>query len=534
MQRIATRPLSASATQAANRELFRRHPGLFADGKGRQLSASGAEDATLRSEWMDIYVQSGGGAEPTASAPAAAIKAAVAANFSPGPAGSSVSQCPFSPSLQKPVLLLPPPPRNLPTQSASQPPCELLSAVVTCEHGRQAGLERVLMVVARDKIENYSKSERVLGVITGGKEVFDTITANLAMKGGCGSHPNWIHGPIPSGLGKSASVQFKTTGKASLLEVSPHNWKTISPMITRLSATACAGVSGDCDIRAYPPGTASMAGEAGFSYKFYPRGAEDKWEGNFAISCGYERENVSADKFKVDFLKFTQKFSNAIGEKLVGNLFSDDDNGGLYPTYPRPDVGGAPKKPQSEGKIAVRLSVSGEWEWKEETGGWKAYCQSTYKILASPLVEVSGEFPVYGPPIPPKLKRWVDLGLYAGASGKVTLGAERVSSYWPHNGSDVAAKWEATGEGELEFSLFAKLLLVSEDFLSGSVGGKTGFKVSGAKAASGAPQIEFKREWTGLKATLSGEAAWGLFSYEREFVLFERYECKDPWIWTLT
>lgn len=491
----ATRPLNRGAVQAANRELYRRHPELVTDGRGRQLSAQSSEDAALRAEWMDLYVKSGGTAKPVSASTAAETKAAVAENFSTGRAGSGAQMCTFEHPLKQIVSFLPVPPRKLPAQGANQQPCELNRSDITCKHDRSAGPERVLMVVAQ------------------GSDSDDTISAKLAMTGGCGVHPDWTYGPVPSGSGKSTSIQFSATAKASILATAPNDWKAISPVSTRISASACGGTSGDCDIRAYPSGKATLEGELGVACKFYPSGEEDMWEGNVAISYGYDRENVSAEKFTVDFLKFIQKFSKAISDKLSGS--ADEP----------------PKAPKSEGKIETKLAASGEWEWKEETGSWKAYCESTIKYGASPLVEVSGEFPICGPPIPPKLKKWVDLGLYAGAAGRVTLNAERTSKYFPHDGTEVAGTWEAKGEGELEFSLFAKLLLVSEDFVSGSVGGKTSLTTSAAKAASGAPQIEFKREWSGLKATLSVEAVWGWLSYEREFVLCEKYKFKTPWIW---
>lgn len=500
MARKAARPLDAGAVRAANQELYRRHPELVSQGKGRQLSADSPQDAALRAEWMDLYVQSGGRAEPVGPPAAAVVKSAIASEFSGNAAGTGISQCPLA-AAPPAVPALPPPARRLPPQSPSEPPCELLKADTSCQHGRQPGPERILMVVPDGAAND------------------DTITTKLSMKGGCGSHPSWSYGSTPAGAGKSTSIQFKASTKASVSLFAPQDWRHLSPSVTRISSAACAGISGDCEVRAYPPGKASLTGEGGFSYQFFPSGDEDRLEGSLSITSAYERENISSEKYKLDFLKFIQKFSGAVSEKLVGNSSSG----------PEPA-----KAPKSTGKIAVRLNLSGDWEWKEVKGSWKAVCDSTYKFGAVPLLEASGEFPVYGPPIPPKLKKWVDLGLYAGAAGRVSLNAERASSYSPDSNLETVSKWEAKGEGELEFSLFAKIQLVSEDFLSGTVGGKTGLKIAASKAASGAPEIEFKREWTGLKANLSGEAVWGLFSYEREFVLFERYEFKSPWIWKLT
>ena len=65
MSRRAKRPLNREAVKVADDAFYEAHPELAKDGKRQALSPNDPEQASLRKEWMDAYIASGGGYRET-------------------------------------------------------------------------------------------------------------------------------------------------------------------------------------------------------------------------------------------------------------------------------------------------------------------------------------------------------------------------------------------------------------------------------------------------------------------------------------
>lgn len=454
---------------------------------------------------MKSYAQSGGAVEPINHESVAVARASIDKKFSGVPPGYTVLPCgkivPILPSL-------PPPSRPLPPQAPNDPPCVLLKNDLQCSHGRMAGSERILMVVAGEKSED------------------DTVTASLAMNGGCGAHPAWDHGPAPAVSGKSSSFHFNVRAPARLSDAPMLRWWRLTPVTTRISATACSGISGDCDVRAYPPGEVTLGAELGAKFKPTEKEAKDKREFKVAASYEYSRGGTK-DKFEFDFWKIPEVFQKTmdfLGDKLVGFNLLDDDSDPVAQLMYGQGESRPIKKDEFKWSIAVSVAASSKSQWLEDPASWKAYCETEIKFGASPLFEISGELPIWAVPIPPKLSRWVKLGLFFRPTGSLQVSVARKWSLWPDDGKEVVLNWEGEGEGEIKLAIFAKLSLCSGDFVSGSATGTSSLSVKGTKLKEPQFGLHFAASTGKLSAKLTGEALWGLMSFEREFEILEGWK----------
>ena len=513
MAHKASQPLNAAAVQAANRALYERHPELVTNGQGRPLSPNSAQDRALRTEWMASYAQAGGTVKSIGPAAAITIKSAIAASFSNSPAGGAVTPCPLNAQRTPPTLLLPAPvppasPRLLPPQPANEPPCELLKALVQCQHGRQVGVERKLEVVAQDAA------------------VSDTISTNLSIKGGCAAHPSWNYGPVPAANGRSPSFAFQASASASLTRTSQRKWRGIAPATTQISAAACAGIPADYHILAYPPGEATLGGEFGFTYKFYPTNDQDKFDGVFAIYSAYKYENVSEEEYKLDFLKFIKGMSDTIGDVLLDGSHSVDDEN-IQPHYPSPEEApDSDRKIGAEGKFSAKLVVEGASEWKEHRESWKCFCETGLSWGVE--VGASGEIP-FGPPLP--LNKW--FGVFWAPEGKVKISRVSKIEYWPSDGREIVKNASTKVEGGIDISVYAKLVVYSAKALAVSGGGKTGLKFTAEIGGDLNGKVKIQPEWTGLRLLFTIDAVIGLISYKKEVTVFNSRK-SDPIYWNLS
>ncbi len=483
----AARPLDPAAVRAANAGLYQRHPELLSSGRGRQLDPTSPQDAALRAEWMALYQQAGGQVEPVSPKTVAAARAQVDQQFSLAPIGSPQTPC----AAAGKQTTAPPPPqpaRALPPQSPGEPPCELLALKVTCGHGRSPGPERRLMVVGDNPLHpRYRGTE-------------------LTMKGGCGTHPSWNHGPSPAGAGKSTSFTFKAASTAKFDSASAISWWEQAPTIHRVGAGACTGISGDLEIIAYPAGEVNL--EAGMEFKFKPSEKEPgevlKFEAELKYTYGGETFSSGFDFFKI---------GSIVNEGIdwIYNIFIGK----------KTDI----KDPSDEGvQFSSKLGVKTKSAWKEDPASWAAYCETSVEFGNRPLFSASGEAPLIQGPIPPKLERWVKAGVFIKLSGEVSLTSNWKWRDWPHNGQVEVLTDEVEGAGKVTGALTGKAHLFAQDFASGSVSGETAIKLALASTRTQPPGIVFRISHDGIKVKLKGDLLWGFWQTEKEFTVMNAME----------
>lgn len=247
----ATQPLNPAAVKKADDEFYAKHPEMVAaDGKRQPIDPNNPAQAALRREWMDNYQRNGGAVEPVSGQQVQTAKEQAQQQGAAKPAGKSTVPCPGKdepaspPKAPEPAAsggggtITPAPAPKAP--DPDKPPCELVEVKVNCEHGRQPGPERILMVVP--------DSTAALG---------DNISGIIQIKGGCGEHAAWSVGGMWTSEGKGTSFNFLAkTWKASALSI--FALQSVSPQTYRAEGKACAGGPKVYEIRAYPPGKVSV------------------------------------------------------------------------------------------------------------------------------------------------------------------------------------------------------------------------------------------------------------------------------------
>lgn len=243
----ATQPMNPAAVSAANDEFYAKHPEMVVNGKRVPIDANNPAQAAMRREWMDAYERNGGQVEPISGEKVQEAKAGADNKSAPKPVGAATVPCPpKSPAPPAPLLPAagsgtppPPAPATVPPKPApanQTPICELIEVKVNCEHGREPGPEKILMVVP--------DSTAALG---------DKINGFIQIKGGCGQHAAWSVGGALTKEGKGTAFDFKA--KASeISKWSIFTLQSASPLIYRAEGKACAGGPQMYEIRAYPPG----------------------------------------------------------------------------------------------------------------------------------------------------------------------------------------------------------------------------------------------------------------------------------------
>ena len=248
----ASSPMSRSATTAADNDFYSKHPEMVQDGKRMPIDPNNPAQAGMRQEWMGAYAKHGGKVEPIAGADVRNAKKQANKDFPKTPPGAAVLPCayknaPRSSDQDKGASTAPsgaqpqsqsvtpvPVKRAPPSAPAGQDSvCELVSAKISCSHGRHPGKEGVLMVVASSS--------------------GDTIDSVLSMKGGCGQHPSWSVGGKLAKEGKGNKFSFNANG-VSVLKQNAFSLKNVSPNIYQVQLVACGGGPLIYEIRAYPAG----------------------------------------------------------------------------------------------------------------------------------------------------------------------------------------------------------------------------------------------------------------------------------------
>lgn len=237
--RIANQPLDPVALRMADDAFYAAHPELVHPGERRELlSASRADQAELRAEWIDLYVANGGSVstlsqiEKTRRAESAAV--AVERDFSTGGIGSAKTACGGK---------APPIPRSSVAsgganpgekQLSNTPACAISGVAVRCEHGRSAK-DGVLDVVSHN--------------IVAAGDIIDFTVSSTSV---CAQHPSWTVDGARSLSGRGASGRFDASSWGASSKESPLDFEGRLPIIYRLRANACAGASDVTEIRLYP------------------------------------------------------------------------------------------------------------------------------------------------------------------------------------------------------------------------------------------------------------------------------------------
>lgn len=231
--------MDPAAEAKADDDFYKRHSEMVVNGERVPLDPSDPAQAGLRQEWMKDYQNHGGKVEPVRAHHVRHAKDKANKHFGSKTVAAPAQNCPLQGGKPSPApVKLAREQRPAGNKNGGEPVCELVSASLTCEHGRKAGPEGILMVVPR--------STAAAG---------DTVTATLKMKGGCGPHPSWSVGGYWTSEGKGASFSFNAEtwlpsalGFLSLRGVSPHTYQ--------VQVNACGGPL-SFDVRAYPPGKVS-------------------------------------------------------------------------------------------------------------------------------------------------------------------------------------------------------------------------------------------------------------------------------------
>lgn len=233
----ATRPLNGAAVKAANDAFYANHPEMVSDGRRTPIDPCATSQARLREEWITAYAANRGkleAARGSEQACAARELQEQAAQMTRSVVAQSKTNCPNQPTSQAKAL---PPPQSKPATETVKP-CRLTSLALTCQHGRPAGPEGVLMVVP--------DSTASLG---------DSVNGSMGFEGGCGDHAAWSVAGILTKEGRGTAFDFKAqtvvpsiTGFASLQNVSPQRYE--------VTGQSCSG-GRTIQVHAYPPGKTS-------------------------------------------------------------------------------------------------------------------------------------------------------------------------------------------------------------------------------------------------------------------------------------
>jgi hypothetical protein len=137
-----------------------------------------------------------------------------------------------------------------------------------------------------------------------------------------------------------------------------------------------------------------------------------------------------------------------------------------------------------------------------------------------PVFGLSGCFPLYGVPVPGKVKKYFKAGIYLNLGVGLTVALHIKWQYWPdikeydyaHTDLEVSLK------GSVE--LAAELFVLSEDVVSAKAAGKSSAEGKGIGEFKQDPKIYVQVGWKPLTTTIQFSMAWGLIEYEREWSIF--------------
>jgi len=266
-----TKTLDPDAVRKANADLQESHKDdtqFWSDHPDGQLTTS-PEDRKLRKEWMRAYKKVG-----------------------------STCACATASGAHAPKPEAPKDNASLPREPKPNPKivCGLVSAEITCQHGRKSGPSGLLEVVASG--------------------VGDTVKCTSAIKGGCGSHPKWtIDGYWKSEkIGTSATlnaINWRNWDAPSALP-GLFNWAgDLRPHEYSIGVECCSGASRSFDVSCYP----SDSTEVSFQMPKELKSLEEEF--NDAL------KEILDPSFKWEFATGAAKFNAKWMEVGAGDPYKD-------------------------------------------------------------------------------------------------------------------------------------------------------------------------------------------------------------------
>ena len=463
--RRATRPLDPNANRTANDAVAKKYC--------PQPKPGDPEYGQFREDWMNAYAEAGGKTEQMSKGQVReqVAKDREAARKNQGQRGA-VARCPVDDPGKgggrgKPASPPPPPPAKKDPACS----CKLTGLDVTCEHGRSAR-NNLLMIVANDK--------RLPDDTVQAEAIWDTISIQPQASGNCGSvlevRVDGARGFPKKGSGRS-SFDFRGTAMAggNVFRL----WNA-DPVTTFVSAEAGAGATEPVKIVAYPSSKAAI--------KINITDLREKYKGILAylpINLGAARE----------------------------------------PLKPL----NAPKAPNWELKKFVQV-LSAEAQWKEDEDTNLAFCEMALNGGFDPLIGTAASYPIYGIPVSPTMARYIKCGIYVNVGLGISLGAACSWAYWPH---EDAFRWKQIKielAGKISVEIAGEFLVASEDVAQIKAWGKAegSIKGWGEKKASGAyPAVKGQAEVNPLTVGFTITLAWGIVEYERSWPVFKTFQTKE-------
>lgn len=474
MPRVATKPMSKSATQAANAVAKKSFPDTPSPGD--------SDYPKFQKLWMDTYAKNGGKTEnKSIKSEKGAIKEARKKTKGKSKTPGSTQPCPHVNNALRSHF-----PRGSGQRhrSSEKPcPCKLSSIKVSCSHGRSAR-NGLLQIVPKD--------------VTSG----DNIKVNPKGSGDCSSKLTvYTHGFGGSGSSESKglrSISRPTRGPVILQQYKL--WKA-TPTVSTVEASACGGNSQLIRIERFPVG-------------------EKKF--NFSFSDIISTFGSGFSDFPFDERLFTKKGA-ARKMRRSGEARTEDFT-----------LAGLKKRAKARAKttgfsasnLIPSFAIASAWKEVEKDGSNSnlAYCELAAVLEASPLLEWSTSILLYGIPIPASLKKYFAAGFYFNIKGVIKAALQLVGRKYPAPKNSFDAD-TVSGElgGSLTFELEATVAAFGSAGLQVSATGSTGVSLKCTAEYKFNSKIVFAGDlsWDGLKADLKAKAAWGLIDYEDQWPIME-------------
>jgi hypothetical protein len=292
----------------------------------------------------------------------------------------------------------------------------------------------------------------------------DSIICTAELEGGCGQHIAWDISGMWTFHEKGSHTEFLAkTFKPAIFG----GWlglHQVSPQTYRVNLAACQGSAPLVEVRAYPP---------------------DKLTG------------------KIDFEEVRKKI-----KEVLKHLPIEEEE----------------KTKLEHGWFVGAIEYS--QQWKEEKKSARAFCETTVAGSFDPFFGFKlGPVPIYPlNVVPAPLQRWLKAGVYFSIEGGVSFTVEVAFKYEPERDKSKYEKTEVSLFGMIKGTLSLNAMLFSEDVVSASIAGSTGLRTGAKFVAKHEPEIELFLQWTGLVATVTVKAAWGIVEYNRQYPLVKESE----------
>ena len=352
--------------------------------------------------------------------------------------------------------------KAVPPKTKPPIPCKYVSSVVTDAQGRKPGPDGSLYVVPEvtHSVTVGKASSLGMAYARGISAASESINASGTFTGGCADHAAWL-------LATPASNTVEPGGAAIL------------------------------DAPAIRPEKLSLPYQFPFSTsRLQPMACEGR-------EIEYTIYTVAGDsvEFEFDTDKIKLPFNNA----LARTFKLDSDNVERK------------KKAETTGKFKIKQA------WKEDKASHRAYCQTQFDVALDPLFKLSDKYLLYGLPIPGKVKKYLEAGLYLGLSLGAKLHADLVMRSWADDRQWSAESGGLSGDIKAKGSLSVDLTLIDPEIIGVELSGET--SLTGTLAlTSKAKGVRLSAKWSGLTASVKVSLLDGWIEIDKDWTAFEDTE----------